>query len=502
MKRLILFFILILSVLSISVFANEVEWSYDDGVLTLTGEGNVYFSVYNIENFPSTRDIHTLVLSEGITNVPVIAGTENTLKSIHLPSTVETVYYTIYKYTALETITAAEGGSFSVIDGVLFNGDTLACYPAAKSGKSYTVPSNIKVIDSVAFANAANLTEIKIPNSVTAINGSAFYNCTSLNTVSLSSSLSGIPTACFSTCTSLTSIKLPDSITSIGDSAFYKSGLKSITIPKNVTAIEANAFSNCISLEAVSFDCDRVTIGEKAFAYTKITSVTFPKADTIPAAFEGTSINKVFIPREVKRINLGAFPSTILKNVYYEGSEAEWSKIMISPRNDGLKNAAIEFNALPFNDISQKHWAFSFVKTLYDNKTVGGTSRTTFEPDATLTWGQAMKMLLVSSGHGEKAPTDGHWASGYMSYAKSLGIVKDGVSPDAKITRLEFCESAAKLKGISEQPEVNPFKDTANASVLALYKKGIIGGTSATTFEPDATLTRAQISKIICLLGQ
>ncbi|MBR5460025.1 MAG: leucine-rich repeat protein [Clostridia bacterium] len=502
MKKLILLLIVILSVLSFSVYADDVKWSYNDGVLTLTGEGNVYFSIYNIKDFPSTRDIHTLVLSEGITNVPVISGMEYSLKSIHLPTTVETVYYTIYKYTALESVTVADGGTLTVTDGVLFNGDTLVCYPAARPDKSYTVPSNTRVIDSVAFTNAQNLVEIKIPNSVTTINGSAFYNCTNLSSVSLPSTLTGIPTACFSTCTSLTSIKLPDSITSIGDSAFYKSGLKSITIPKNVSTIEANAFSNCIFLEAVSFDCDRVSIGEKAFAYTKITSITFPKTDSISAAFEGTSINKVFIPREVKRINLGAFPSTMLKNVYYEGTDAEWSKIIISPRNDGLKSAAIEYNSLPFIDISQKHWAFSFVKTLYDNKTVGGTSRTTFEPDATLTWGQAMKMLLVSSGHGEKSPTDSHWASGYMSYAKSLGIVKDGTSPDAKITRLEFCESTAKLKGISDQPDVNPFKDTSNASVLALYKKGIIGGTSATTFEPNATLTRAQISKIICLLGQ
>ncbi|MBQ9976167.1 MAG: leucine-rich repeat protein [Clostridia bacterium] len=502
MKRLILLLIVTLSVLSFSAYADEVNWSYDNGVLTLTGEGNVNFSVYNIEDFPSTLDIHTLVLSEGITNVPVIAGMERSLKNVHLPTTVETVYYTIYKYTALESITVADGGSLSVIDGVLFNGDVLVCYPAAKPDKSYTVPTNTKVIDSVAFANVQSLAEIKIPNGVTAINSSAFYNCTSLSSVSLPSSLTNIPNACFSTCTSLTSIKLPDSITSIGDSAFYKSGLKSITIPKNVSTVEANAFSNCTSLEAVSFDCDRVSIGEKAFAYTKITSITLPKTDSISAAFEGTSINKVFIPREVKRINLGAFPSTQLKNVYYEGTDAEWNKIIISPRNDGLKSAAIEFNSLPFNDISQKHWAFTFVKTLYDSKTVGGTSRTTFEPDATLTWGQAMKMLLVSSGHGEKAPTDSHWASGYMSYAKTLGIVKDGVSPDTKITRLEFCEAAARLKGISDQPDVNPFKDTSNASVLALYKKGIIGGTSATTFEPNATLTRAQISKIICLLGQ
>ena len=79
MKKFLFLFAVIISTLAICVAAapvsgtqNEVAWSYEDGTLTLSGEGNIYFSFYNIENLPTPSSVHTLVLSERITNVPFV----------------------------------------------------------------------------------------------------------------------------------------------------------------------------------------------------------------------------------------------------------------------------------------------------------------------------------------------------------------------------------------------------------------------------------------------
>ena len=74
------------------------------------------------------------------------------------------------------------------------------------------------------------------------------------------------------------------------------------------------------------------------------------------------------------------------------------------------------------------------------------------------------------------------------------------VDLDGKITRLRLCMIAAKAKNLTEQPATNPFTDTNNTNVLALNKAGVINGMTATTFEPEGLLTRAQISKIIWTL--
>ena len=68
---------------------------------------------------------------------------------------------------------------------------------------------------------------------------------------------------------------------------------------------------------------------------------------------------------------------------------------------------------------------------------------------------------------------------------------------NANISRLSFCQIAAKAKGLTAQPAVNPFTDCKDADVLALVNAGIINGMTATTFAPDSVLTRAQITKII-----
>ena len=152
---------------------------------------------------------------------------------------------------------------------------------------------------------------------------------------------------------------------------------------------------------------------------------------------------------------------------------------------------------LPFTDVKEADWFYTYVKDLYNDGTVNGMTATTFVPNGNLTYGQALKLIVCALGHGEQASTGGHWASGYLKFAQDKGWIAGDVDLNGNVTRLAFCQIAAKAKNLTEQPASNPFKDTNDTAVLALNKAGVINGMSADTFSPNGLLTRAQISKII-----
>ena len=154
---------------------------------------------------------------------------------------------------------------------------------------------------------------------------------------------------------------------------------------------------------------------------------------------------------------------------------------------------------LPFTDVKEGDWFFDFVAEMYTKKIVNGMTETTFVPNGQLTYGQALKLIAMGLGEPEQ-PAGSHWASGYLTLAKELEWLTADVDLNAPVTRLAFCQIAAKAKGLTEQPASNPFKDTADTNVLALVNAGVISGMSADTFNPNGVLTRAQIAKIISLL--
>ena len=156
---------------------------------------------------------------------------------------------------------------------------------------------------------------------------------------------------------------------------------------------------------------------------------------------------------------------------------------------------------LPFTDVKEGDWFFSFVSEMYGKKIIAGQTATTFNPNGNLTYGAALKLLTVGvNGKDVGNATSGHWATNYLNEATAAGWTTIGADKlDAPVTREAFCEIAAKAKGLTEKA-ANPFKDTNNDAVLALVKAGVISGMSADTFNPAGVLTRAQIAKIISLL--
>ena len=157
----------------------------------------------------------------------------------------------------------------------------------------------------------------------------------------------------------------------------------------------------------------------------------------------------------------------------------------------------------PFTDIKTTNWAFNYVINLYEDGIINGTSATTYTPDAKLTWAQALKLLLVSSGDLKAEDAVGaDWAKNTMDKAVELALVDADADGNEAITRLAFCQVAAKLNKMAESKTDSKFIDCADGYVMALVDAKVIDGMTENTFEPDGLLTRAQIAKIIYLLNE
>ena len=154
------------------------------------------------------------------------------------------------------------------------------------------------------YAYRDDINRIKIRDGIESIGQYCFSRCYNLTDITIPKSVECIGTSAFENCTSLASITIPHSVTEIGYGAFeYCSSLTSITIPDSITAIYANTFRHCSNLTSVAIPSSVTEIGDYAFV----------DCDN-------------------------------LKEVYYAGSEEDWSAVSIDSNNDPLKSATILYN--------------------------------------------------------------------------------------------------------------------------------------------------------------
>ena len=56
-------------------------------------------------------------------------------------------------------------------------------------------------------------------------------------------------------------------------------------------------------------------------------------------------------------------------------------------------------SSLPVSDVPSNIWYYTYVKDLYDSKVITGITATTFSPQGTVTFGQALKLILLAAGY-------------------------------------------------------------------------------------------------------
>ena len=118
---------------------------------------------------------------------------------------------------------------------------------------SITIPNSVTTIKEYAFSNCSSLTSVTIPNSVTTIGDNAFNGCSSLTSVTIPNSVTTIGGWAFSGCSSLTSVTIPNSVTRIGSEAFSDcTNLQKVNIGNSVKTIGEFAFNKCTNITQIS----------------------------------------------------------------------------------------------------------------------------------------------------------------------------------------------------------------------------------------------------------
>lgn len=188
----------------------------------------------------------------------------------------------------------------------------------------------------------------------------------------------------------------------------------------------------------------------------------------------------------------------------------------------GYKTAVPEFT-----DVLADAWYYKAVKFIVEKGISSGTGNGKFSPDAELTRGQFIVMLMKAYGIEEdKNPNDNFsdagntWYTGYLAAAKAKGISK-GIggnlfAPEKAITRQEmFTLLYNVLKTLGKLPETDTgktleaFQDNGNIASWAreamtvLVKAGTISGSGDGKLDPTKGTTRAQMAQVLYnLLGK
>lgn len=111
--------------------------------------------------------------------------------------------------------------AYSDINGVLYSKDkkTLVYFPNGRSGE-YSTPKDTNYIGEYAFYYSSNLEKVNVNEGVTEIGFGAFGDCISLKSINLPSTLTKIQSHAFYNCHNLTEVTIPESVTDIASDVF------------------------------------------------------------------------------------------------------------------------------------------------------------------------------------------------------------------------------------------------------------------------------------------
>ena len=263
---------------------------------------------------------------------------------------------------------------------------------------------------------------------------------------------------------------------------------------------------------------------------TKGTSVNFPANSVYSAVASATgfglsSIQLLELPASTAGVlYVGSYAADTTSAYSYGSDTDSMSQLRFIPNSGFTGSVSIPYVALSssgtalgagvvsigvvdsvkkFTDISTSTWCYKYVTELASANVISGYSNGTFQEKNTITYGAALKLIMLAAGYGEQAPTvKGSHFSGYLAKAKAAGLVSGNPKLNGPITRLQIAQIAAKALKLSTAglPSKKPFTDTNDVYVQALNAAGIIEGyfsNGTSTYKPNNTLTRGQVSAIV-----
>lgn len=481
-------------------------------------------------------DITTITLPDSVETIGEGAFSNcDKLTSVNIPDNVTTIGNGAFQDTAITSVSIP--GSVKTIGQYAFENCT--------SLATLELGSGIQTIDVWAFRGCTSLTSVSIPDSVKTIGSSAFYSCTSLETLSLGSGVETIGNNAFQGCTQLTDFTLPSGLKSIGDNAFNGcAALTKVDMPDSVTYLGAGAYQNCTGLTSATLSEKLSEMNNSVFAgCTGLTTVTLPDLvnNIGNYLFQGCSkLASVYTGDYIQFVGSSNFDgcSNSLTVYGYPGSYmevyCETYDINFAARSDapasgaGIENITSSTGVNPetgevctvititlSDGRTQKFYLDNEVNSIEDI-----TSRPGFDPDGkpctvvtiTMTNGDVERFYVYDGKDGEDGetvvtpifsdvPATAYYADA-VAWAVANGITtgtdENTFSPNAPCTRAQVVTFLWRAMGSPEPRSAGTFTDVNVSSYYAkavrwALENGITSGTSATTFDPNAVCTRAQV---------
>jgi S-layer homology domain len=172
-------------------------------------------------------------------------------------------------------------------------------------------------------------------------------------------------------------------------------------------------------------------------------------------------------------------------------------------------------SAASFPDVKDDNFYAPYVNQLADAGIIEGMPNGTFGLRAKVTRAEAAKMVsIIRALDTKNAPAanfedvkQGVWYSEYINalYQEKLvdGISDEEFAPNGTLTRAQFAKLVVDAYDLDLKPETKtPFTDVKENVwytdyVKTLYANGLINGKTATTFEPNSTIDRADFAKLL-----
>ena len=455
--------------------------------------------------FSGCKNLKTLEIPATVTSIGTNAFREcDALTSIVMPPYVESFGNAVfYGSEALKEVVIPAGvtklGRYS--------------FYGASGLERVTLPEGLEWIENYAFAECSSLKEIVMPDSVTTVWENAFENCTALERVVLSESLTELRSYVFNGCSALRAIAVPNSVRFIEMYAFEGcTNLETLALARNVT-IELNTFMNNNSLKKVFAD------HEEGYEYDEFKYGTLHPELVYCMTDEGhlhkfTLINPVLPGCGTEGSTVGVSCETcgeVFANV--ESVPATEAHNYV----EGLcsvcrgKDPNYEGVIFTFTDVTEADWFYNPVKWALRTNVTSGISETVFGPYDSCTRAQVVTFLWAANGKPEPAGSEEPFEDVSESdwfYKPVLWAVENGItggtsettfSPNAPCTRAQVVTFlwADAGKPNSLHGDI-PFNDTFVGDwflgpVLWAVRNDITGGTGNGMFSPYATCTRGQV---------
>ena len=209
-------------------------------------------------------------------------------------------------------------------------------------------------------------------------------------------------------------------------------------------------------------------------------------------------------------MNVVLFANSLTHKVHQRDEYAYISNFLFSSVLSDKNYDGSESVALPFTDVAEGAYYADAVAWAIQNKVTSGVSATTFAPNASCTRGQMVTFLWKAAGSPEPkslttAFTDvksGAYYEKAVAWAVenkvTTGTSATTFSPDATVTRGQSVTFLWKANNSPAAASASAFTDVAAgayyvSAVNWAVEKGVTSGMSATTFAPNSNCTRAQI---------